>query len=92
MKYYDWNPDKNEKLVKERNVSFENVVWHIENGDLVADVKHPNTKKYNNQRMIIVNIDNYIYIVPYVETATGVFLKTIISSRKLTKKYLKGEL
>ena len=63
MKYYDWNPEKNENLAKERDVSFENVVWHIENGDLVADIKHPNTEKYNNQRMLIVNIDNYIYVL-----------------------------
>lgn len=90
MKHFDWNPEKNEILKKERDISFENVVWHIENGDMLADMEHPNSEKYGNQRIMLVNIDDYIYLIPYVESETGAFLKTIIPSRKMTKKYLEG--
>jgi hypothetical protein len=51
-------------------------------------VKHPNPAKYPKQRMFIVNIENYAYLVPFVENETEFFLKTIIPSRKATKKYI----
>lgn len=38
--------------------------------------------------MFIVNINNYAYLIPFTETEKEVFLKTIIPSRKGTKKYL----
>lgn len=55
------------------------------------DVAHPNTKKYPNQRILIVSIDDYAYLVPYVENENEIFLKTIIPSRKASKKYLGDE-
>ena len=39
--------------------------------------------------MFIININNYAYLVPFVEDEKEIFLKTIIPSRKATKKYLK---
>jgi len=91
MKYFSWNEEKNEQLKRERNVSFEEVVFHIERGDLLDIVEHPNQERYQGQRLFIVNIDNYGYLVPFIESEEEVSLKTIIPGRKATKKYLKGK-
>ena len=91
MKYYSWNNEKNKRLKTERNVSFEEVVFYIERGQLLDIVEHPNQERYKGQRIFIVNINDYAYLVPFVETEREVFLKTIIPSRKATKRYLRGE-
>ncbi len=88
MKYYNWNPDKNERLKEERKISFEEIVFHILNGDEVDVVDHPNQNRYPGQRMSVVVIDRYAYLVPFVESEIEIFLKTIIPSRKATKKYV----
>ena len=88
MKYHSWNNDKNEKLKKERNISFEDVIYYIENEKLHAILKHKNQKRYPGQKIYVVEINNYVYLVPFVETENEIFLKTIIPSRKATKKYL----
>ncbi|MEJ2749395.1 MAG: BrnT family toxin [Anaerolineae bacterium] len=88
MKYYNWNPQKNELLKKERNISFEEVVFHIEKGDEVDIFDHPNQERYPNQKISVVIIDDYAYLIPYVESETEIFLKTIIPSRKATKQYV----
>lgn len=90
MKIYNWNSDKNQGLILERNVSFEEAIFYIENGGLLDDIIHPNKSDYPNQRIFILRIEDYVYLVPYVETEEEVFLKTIIPSRKFTKKYLGG--
>ncbi len=90
MTYFDWDNGKNELLKKERNVSFEEVILAIEKNRLLAVLKHPNHKKYPSQQIYIVEIDNYAYVVPFVETEETIFLKTIIPSRKMTKIYLTG--
>ena len=91
MKTYAWNTEKNEKLRRERGVSFETVAFHIGSGDVLAVVDHPNQLKYRGQRMYIVRIGDYAYLIPFVETEKEIFLKTIIPSRKATKQYLKKE-
>ena len=91
MKYYSWNNEKNRRLATERNVSFEEVVFYIEKGQLLDIVEHPNPEKYKGQRVFIVNINDYAYLVPFVETDYEIFLKTIIPSRKATKEYLRGD-
>ncbi|MEA3466258.1 MAG: BrnT family toxin [Thermodesulfobacteriota bacterium] len=88
MKIINWNTEKNQTLIKERNISFEDVLFAIQQFDLLDDIKHPNEQKYPNQRVFIVDIADYAYIVPYVETTDEIFLKTIIPSRKATRKYL----
>lgn len=87
--YILWNNEKNEKLKQDRNICFEDVVYHIVNGDVLEATEHPNQKKYPGQKMLGVKVDDYAYLVPYVETEDGIFLKTIIPSRKATKRYLK---
>lgn len=88
MKHYNWDPDKNEKLKAERNISFEKIIFHIECGDEVDVFEHPNQEWYPGQRISVVLIEGYAYSIPYVESETEIFLKTIIPSRKATKKYV----
>jgi uncharacterized DUF497 family protein len=91
MKYFSWNNEKNRVLKAERNISFEEVVFHIEKKQILDIVEHPNQEKYKGQRIFIVNINHYAYLVPFVESEKEIFLKTIIPSRKATKKYLGGK-
>ena len=88
MKHFVWNSDKNSQLVTERGISFERVVYYIEKERVLDVINHPNSLKYPNQRMFIVSIDNYAYLIPFVENNSEIFLKTIIPSRKATRKYL----
>ena len=91
MKYYDWDEDKNTILKEKRNISFEEIVFAISNEKLLDTVKHPNKEKYPNQKMFVVEINNYAYIVPFVEDDEKYFLKTIYPSREATKIYLSKE-
>ncbi len=91
MKDFDWDNSKSILLKRTRNVSFEEVVFHIQNGGLLTKLDHPNPGKYAKQQIFIVRINNYIYSVPFVETKDKYFLKTIIPSRKYTRLYLNKE-
>ena len=91
MEHYKWNKEKNERLKIERGMSFEQITMHIERGDILDIVAHPNQKKYPNQQLLVVEINNYAYLVPFVEDENGKFLKTIIPSRKATRDYLGGK-
>jgi len=86
---FDWNDEKNEFLKSTRGVSFEEVVFHIQNGDVLDVIKHPNADRYPKQNIIVLNIEDYVYLVPYVKERGVRFLKTIIPSRKATKEYLR---
>ena len=85
--------EKNEILKEQRDISFEDVILSIENGNLLDDIEHPNKDKYPNQNIfiILVEIKSYVYLVPYIEDERSIFLKTIIPSRQMNKKYNKGE-
>ena len=87
MKVFNWDPQKNEQLKRARGVGFEDVVFHIEAGDELDVLEHPHPERYPNQKISVVQIDNYVYLVPFVESDTEVFLKTIYPSRKATKQY-----
>lgn len=91
MKYFDWDEDKNRLLKETRNISFEEVVLSLANNKLLEMVEHPDKQKYPSQRMFIVEVRDYAYIVPFVEDAEKYFLKTIYPSREATKKYLNKE-
>lgn len=84
----NWDEEKNRQILEERGVCFEDVLEAVENGRILADMKHPNAEKYNHQRILIVKIDEYVYIVPYVEKDEELFLKTMYPSRKFTKLFL----
>jgi len=91
MKHFAWNREKNQQVKTERGVSFEEVVYYIERGDILDILEHPNQEKYPGQRIFIIDIDGYAYLVPFTESEDEVFLKTIIPSRKATRDYLRRE-
>ncbi len=91
MKQINWSAEKNQTLMNERGISFEDIVFSVQQQDLLDDLCHPNKDKYPNQRMFVVNVEGYVHLVPYVENEQEIFLKTIIPSRNATKKYLGGE-
>lgn len=88
MKTFDWNAEKNQQLIEERGISFEDVIFFLQSDGLLDDLEHPNKAKYPGQRVFVVNIDGYVYLVPYVEDEDVIFLKTVIPSRKATRQYL----
>ena len=91
MKTIRWDEQKNEWLKQNRGLRFEQVAVLIEQGQVLEVVDHPDQRKYPKQKMAIVEIDGYACLVPYVDDENDVFLKTIIPSRKATKKYLRGQ-
>ena len=82
MKYFDWDDAKNAKLRAERGIGFEDIVFHIERGDLLGILEHPNPKRYAGQRIFVVRREDYVYLVPFVEDEHTVFLKTIVRAGK----------
>ncbi len=85
MKSFRWNIEKNELLKLERGVSFEAVLVALEAGGLLDLLDHPNPAKYPKQRILLVFIMNYVYLVPFIEEDDHYFLKTMIPSRKATR-------
>jgi len=91
MKIFRWNAEKNEILARERGITFEEIVQRIESGARVIETDHPNKDKYPNQKILIVDVEGYAYLVPVVIDENEYFLKTVIPSRKATKKYYGGK-
>ncbi|MCY7406643.1 MAG: BrnT family toxin [Alkalinema sp. CAN_BIN05] len=87
-KPFRWDPNKNEQLIQERGISFEEITVAVENGDLLQIVPHPNAIKYPRQTIMVVGIDRYAFLVPFVEEPDYLFLKTIIPSRKTTRNFI----
>jgi uncharacterized DUF497 family protein len=85
QKYFNWNPEKNQLLLRERGISFERIVFEIASGNELAVLDHPNQEKYPGQKISKVQVEDYVYAVPFIETDLEIFLKTIIPSRKATK-------
>ena len=87
-KPFRWDTDKNELLLRERGLSFENMTVAIETGGLLQIVPHPNPSKYPRQKVMVVSVDGYAWLVPFVEEDDYFFLKTMIPSRKATRDYI----
>lgn len=88
MMPFRWDAEKNEVLKLSRGVSFESIVVAVEAEGLLDVVEHPNKTKYPKQRVLVVSLEGYVYLVPFVEEADHFFLKTVIPSRKATREYL----
>jgi uncharacterized DUF497 family protein len=88
MDIFRWSAEKNETLARERGITFEEVVQRIADGAKIVETDHPNKEKYPNQKILIVDVAWYAYLVPCVKDGNEYFLKTVIPSRKATKKYL----
>ncbi len=91
MKRINWNTGKSQKLKTSRGICFEDVVYYIEKGDILHDYVHPNQDRYFGQRIMVIGINNYAYLVPYVENEEEIFPKTIIPSRKAAEIYFGGK-
>ena len=87
-KAFDWDDKKNKKLIRERKISFEAIVSLIESGNIISIVAGKG--KYAQQKQFLVEMNRYIYVVPFVEDDEKIFLKTIIPSRRLTRGFLSG--
>ena len=88
MKFHEWSKEKNDNLKKERGIGFEEIVLKLIKGEILDVISNP-SRNFPNQKIFVIEINNYIYYVPYVEDKEKIFLKTIIPSRKLVKKYQK---
>ena len=88
MKPFTWDPRKNQKLIEERGISFEMILWSIQSGGLLEIIEHPNPKKYPGQKIMVVRAMDYVFLVPFEETGDEVKLKTIIPSRKAVRDHM----
>ena len=86
---FEWNPEKNEKLKRERDISFDEIATLLSSGVIWKIADHPNSAAYPNQRVFLLPINDYIYFVPFVVEKDVIFLKTAFPHRKATKDYLK---
>jgi uncharacterized DUF497 family protein len=91
MKPFAWNLEKNQRLQQERGISFEKIILNIQLGNEVDVFDHPNQERYPGQKILVVFIEGYAYLIPFIESEEEIFLKTIIPSRKATKKYAGGK-
>ncbi|HEU5281975.1 MAG TPA: toxin [Gammaproteobacteria bacterium] len=86
---YEFSAEKNQQLIMESGISFEEAIAALNNNQLIDIIDHPNASKYPNQLIYILEINGYVYLLPFVrKNESTVFLKTLFPSRKLTKKYL----
>src|SRR6187401_1756863 len=67
VKYFAWDDAKNARLKADRGIGFDDVVFHIERGDLLDILEHENSDRYAGQRIFVVQLDDYAYLVPFVE-------------------------
>ncbi len=89
MRYLNWSSEKNEILKQKRGISFEEIAYLIESGQILGIEENPGRP---NQKIYVLEIENYAVIVPFIEKDNEIFLKTAFPSRKYTKRYcLKGE-
>ena len=86
---FDWDPEKNEKLKRERGISFEELAFQLGEGKLWKIESHYNQENYPNQHIYFIPISDYVYLVPFVQGEETIFLKTAFPSRKATKEYRK---
>ncbi len=84
---FNWDDRKNERLKKERGISFEEIILAIDNGQLLSVLTHPNPEKYAGQKIYLVALDDYVVAVPFREEGDEILLITAYPSRKYTKLY-----
>ena len=90
MARYQWDPAKNSWLLRQRGISFEEIIRYIAEGHLLG-VLVSDKEKYKGQKQFVVEVRNYAYLVPFVEKEDAIILKTIIPSRKLTRQYVRAQ-
>ena len=88
---FRWHPQKNAQLMRERGLSFEQIVLAVEGGDLLQVIAHPTPARYPEQKIMVVAMDAYAFLVPFVQEEDGYFLKTIIPSRKAMRDFMRPQ-
>ena len=88
MREYRWDPTKDEWLRRNRGLSFEDVVYHLEHGGLLDDIAHPNQEMHPGQRLYVVRMEDYVYLIPFDLDGNVADLRTVYPSRKFTRAYL----
>jgi hypothetical protein len=83
-----WDHAKSKQLRHQYGIGFEEVIIALEQEKLLDDRKHPNTQQYGHQRQLVLQIDDYVYVVPYINDTNHYFLKTLFPSRRATQEYL----
>ncbi len=91
MKKFIYNQDKNIQLKSQRGISFEELIWLINHGHLIDILEHPNQEIYQGQSIFVIDIEGYIWLVPFLEVDDEIFLKTAFPSRNHSKKYLEDK-
>ena len=89
MRLFDWNDKKNQWLKKNRGIYFEKIVEALNQGNLLADIPHPDQKKFSHQRIMYIWIYEYVYAVPYVKQMKSFTLKQFIPAER-QKQNIKG--
>ncbi|MCF6198103.1 MAG: toxin [Hyphomicrobiaceae bacterium] len=83
-----WNQTKSCELIERHGIGFEEVIIALQGGHFLDDLERQNKEKFRHQRLLVVQIEDYAYVVPYVREEEGVFFKTLFPSRKFTRQYL----
>jgi uncharacterized DUF497 family protein len=89
-KHYSWDEEKNKKLIRERDICFEDIVEAIASDGLLEILLNPNAERYPDQNIYVVQTGGYVYLVPYRETEKTIHLITIIPSRKARRRHFPG--
>ncbi|MDT4289500.1 toxin [Methylomonas sp. MO1] len=82
--------EKNELLKQTRGIGFEEIITAINAGKILDVFDHPDQTKYPCQKIYVVEALDYVYLVPFIRNEDGIFLKTIIPSRKAKERYKGG--
>ena len=88
MPEFSWDPHKDEWLRRNRGLSFDDVVYYMTHGGLLDDIPHPNQALHPGQRLYVIAIDNYVYLVPFYRDGDVESLRTVYPNRKYTRAYL----
>lgn len=87
-KIIEWNADKAEKLLADRNIDINDIAKIIKSNKIITIEDVPNQSDHPGQRMYILNYKDYTFCVPFTYTKDGaLFLKTVFPSRTYHKKF-----
>lgn len=87
MKKLLWSEEKNTRILEQRGICFEDVLLAVQENRLLAIEVHPRRDRRPHQKILVVDLNGYVHIVPFVESESTVFLKTIYPDRKYHQKY-----
>jgi hypothetical protein len=91
METIRWDERKNSWLKQYRGVCFEQAAVCLASERVLDVMDHPNQGRYPGQKIAVIEINGYAYLVPYEQDGEEIVLKTMIPSRKATQKYIEEE-